>query len=359
MRKARPKADSALPVAYYHVVSRVVNRAFVLGDEEKEHFLRLMRRYETFSGVRIVTFCLMSNHFHLLVEVPARPDVLPSDEELLRRVAAINGHADARELRLPLGEFRSKKRDDLAEALRARYFERMWDVSFFMKTLKQRFTQWFNRRHKRTDTLWEERFKSVLVEAACDTLATMAAYIDLNPVRAGIVADPKEYRWCGYGQTVAGDKRAKEGFSVIVSYFRNQPMTRADKILREYRVHLYMEGEEKGIAESEVPAQSATAEGETAPLRRGFSREAIAQVLANKGRLSQGELLRCRVRYFVDGAVIGSKAFVDRVFESNRERFGPARADGARRMRLCEAKLYSLRDLQRTPIAAPALASEA
>ena len=56
-----------------------------------------------------------------------------------------------------------------------------------MKLLKQRFTQWFNRQRGRKGTLWEERFKSVLVEGTGEVLATMAAYIDLNPVRAGIV----------------------------------------------------------------------------------------------------------------------------------------------------------------------------
>ena len=67
----------------------------------------------------------------------------------------------------------------------------MWDVSGYLQRLKQRFTQWFNRRKGRRGVLWEERFKSVLVEGSGDPLSTMAAYIDLNPVRAGLVEDPK------------------------------------------------------------------------------------------------------------------------------------------------------------------------
>jgi hypothetical protein len=51
-------------------------------------------------------------------------------------------------------------------------------------------------------TLWEGRFKSVLVEGTGQTLSTMAAYIDLNPVRAGIVKDPADYRWSGYAEAV-------------------------------------------------------------------------------------------------------------------------------------------------------------
>ena len=69
----------------------------------------------------------------------------------------------------------------------------MWDVSGYLQRLKQRFTQWFNRRKGRRGVLWEERFKSVLVEGSGDPLSTMAAYIDLNPVRAGLVDDPNVF----------------------------------------------------------------------------------------------------------------------------------------------------------------------
>ena len=56
-----------------------------------------------------------------------------------------------------------------------------------------------------------ERFKSVLVEGKGNPLQTMAAYIDLNPVRAGLVGDPKDYRFCGYAEAVAGNRLAKAG----------------------------------------------------------------------------------------------------------------------------------------------------
>ena len=58
----------------YHCISRVVNRDFVLGEEEKEHFVHLMRLCERFCRVRVLSFVVMSNHFHLLLEVPARPE---------------------------------------------------------------------------------------------------------------------------------------------------------------------------------------------------------------------------------------------------------------------------------------------
>ena len=73
MRYARVKAEGT---GCYHVVSRIVDRNFRLDDGEKELFRRMMRKAEAFSGVRVLTYAILSNHFHLLVEVPVRGEVL-------------------------------------------------------------------------------------------------------------------------------------------------------------------------------------------------------------------------------------------------------------------------------------------
>ncbi|MEO8615267.1 MAG: transposase, partial [Luteolibacter sp.] len=63
--------------AIYHCISRVVDRRFVFGDEEREHFRMFMRMQENFSGCRVLSYCVMSNHFHILLEVPFKiPDKL-------------------------------------------------------------------------------------------------------------------------------------------------------------------------------------------------------------------------------------------------------------------------------------------
>jgi len=67
MRQPRLFAPPSWSSACYHCVSRVVDRQHVLGDEEKAEFIRLMRLYEKLCQVRVLTYCLMSNHFHLLV----------------------------------------------------------------------------------------------------------------------------------------------------------------------------------------------------------------------------------------------------------------------------------------------------
>ena len=148
MRQRRLKApDGAFSdTAYYHCVSRVVNRDFVFGTAEKEALVRLMRMYERFCGVRVVTFCVMSNHFHLLVGVPKKPEVMPSNAQLVTIVRESLGDLEATRLEDDLEQVAKAGAGAASVALaqaavRERYLRRMWDISLFMKTLKQRFTK--------------------------------------------------------------------------------------------------------------------------------------------------------------------------------------------------------------------------
>lgn len=220
----------------------------------------------------------------------------------------------------------------------------MGDISVFMKELKQRFTQWFNRRNDRRGTLWEERFKSVLVEGNEKALLTMAAYIDLNPVRAGMVARPEDYRWCGYAAAVGGNHRARAGLGRVL---RHPPHAGDggsedgwERTGPAYRLWLYDQGEAR-----ESP------EGRGGPERQGFTREEVEAETARGGKLPLRQAIRCRVRYLTDGAVFGSAAFVEEVFARERWRFGPGRKTGARPMREADWEgLCVLRDLRRTPV---------
>jgi hypothetical protein len=175
----------------------------------------------------------------------------------------------------------------------------MGDVSAFMKLVKQRFATWFNKTHNRYGTLFAERFKSVLVEPAKNALRTMALYIDLNAVRAGLVKDPKDYRFCGYGEAVAGNKSARTGLQCI-----HGPDASWAQAHEEHRIGLFGSG--------------ATPK----PGKQNLSEEDFQEVLSQKGRLPLSTVLRCRVRYFTDGAVLGSQAFVDEHLAHLRHRHG-------------------------------------
>ena len=202
--------------------------------------------------------------------------------------------------------------------------------------LKQRFSAWYNRRNDRKGTLWEERFKSVLVDGCGEVLMTMAAYIDLNPVRAGIVEDPKDYRWCGYGQAVAGVRNAKEAFRRLLSA-RDGADESLTAAMASYRIWLFGQGEENEGVDEQGRA-----------MQRGIDPERVKEVIAAKGKLRIHEYARCRVRYFVDGAVFGTQEFVDGIFRTYRDRFGPNRETGAREVRgLDGPPMCVLRDLKK------------
>ena len=336
MRDARIKEEGP---GYYHIVSRVVDRRMVFDDPEKERFCRIMRAAEGFSGVEILTHSVLSNHFHVLLYVPEREAV--SDELFIRRFGCLYERRRTASVASELHQLREAGQHEEAEALKARYTYRMYDLSEFAKTLKQRVTMSYNGRHNRKGTLWEERFKSVLVEGNIGALSKVASYIDLNAVRAGIVSDPKDYRFCGYGEAVGGSMRARAGLCHVVRTLNRYPEW--SQVSGDYRRLLYMTGEQRGMSEAGTP------------LKPGFLPEAVEAVMEAGGSLSMNELLRCRVRYFTDGAVLGSKAFVEDVFQRYRQRFSPKRKTGARPMTGGQwGDLCTARRLRREVITVPA-----
>lgn len=174
-----------------------------------------------------------------------------------------------------------------------------------------------------------------------EALVMLSAYIDLNPVRAGIVDDPKDYRWSGYGAACAGRAIARNGIKEVVDtlhgYRNSQPVSPA-KALEHYRKEMFVRGEDQGVDEYDKS------------MRKGLSRDQIAQTLKSGGKLTLEQALLTRIRYFTDGAVIGSRQSVDEVFKAERWRFGPKRSSGARIIRQIDAPgLCSLRDLKLKP----------
>jgi len=348
---AKWRGSTEKPVMY-HCISRVVDRQFVLGEVEREHFRMLMRMQENFTGCRVLSYVIMSNHFHLLLEVPPMPVNGLSDAELLDRLSMIYPEGTVAEVAKQLAEAAGSGNEHYRQQIHARYTYRMHDLSQFMKTLLQRFTCWFNRCNQRTGTLWEQRFKSVIVEDGI-AATTIAAYIDLNPVRAAMVEDPADYRWSSYGEAVGGGAKgngkkaraglvraigAHKGYKADASYW-------SQGIARQYRSLLMagaVEQTEQRIGHDGRP--------ERRVIRKGIPKAHLEQEEQWFGELSLAKMLRCRVRYFTDGAVIGSRAFVNEAFVSARERFGPNRKDGARKLRgsgaAAAGHLWSARDLR-------------
>ncbi|MBM3879266.1 MAG: transposase [Verrucomicrobia bacterium] len=371
--------------AVYHCVSRIVGAQRLLDDLGKETLVRLLRRLATFCGLEVITYCIMSNHFHVLVRVPAEQN--PTDEELVERMKALYGKAKPREAGLLSEAEKGLHEHGRVDAdIRERMLARMGDVSEFMKAFKQRFSKWYNIRHQRFGTLWAERFRSVLVEDQPGVLETVSAYIDLNAVRAGLVEDPKDYRHCGYAAAVAGDGKARSGLLSLYAGGR-EGASRIGVEAGGGRV-AGATGEDDGVGtgprgqDARAPlltGSEAAVQGEESReakvkvrewqevgaryrkrmfVRAGvsgsggkvaLSREQIRRVLQKGGELSVGEVLRLRIRHLTDGVVLGSKGFVDGVWLAHRERFGSKRRSGARPIRgggVSLTGLTALRDLR-------------
>jgi REP element-mobilizing transposase RayT len=296
--------------ALYHCVSRVVDRRKVLGAEERSKFVEFMREYEAFCQVRVWTFCVMGNHFHILVEVPEAPEDRGrswSDDKFLRHVSNRYHGEEYAKIANKLAWWRERGLDSEAEKLRGRYFARMWDLSWFLRLLKQRFTQWFNWKHGRDGYLWSDRFRSLLVESG-RAARMVAAYIDLNPVRAGLVKDPADWPWSGWAEALSGDRRAREGIRMVVfdwlGVTRNEQLAAQDvntweKTASWYRATMFMDAEES--------------ERDRRKNRAGISAERVAEVLEDEGLKDEARMVRERVPAFTEAKVIGGSRFVDSV----------------------------------------------
>lgn len=327
----------------YHVVTRTVGREILFGDEERERFRKILLKQLKFSGLRCLSWCLMGNHIHLLVEVPDKEAELAgwTEEDLFDRLAVLKGEYSTKLLLNQAQMFRNNGHKAGATEVADRVRARLCDLSIFMKELKMKLTAAFNAMHERRGTLWEGRYKSTLVEGE-DALRAVAAYIDLNPVRAGLVENPEDYRWCSYATAVAGFKGARSGLARAVTGKAGSPWRLVSK---EYRKLLFGYGQQRLGGHTPEGRQKRKA---------GFSLERIEQVWQEGGRLPLAAALRCRVRYFTDGAVLGTKASVDAFFERQRDYFGPKRQSGARPMRGAQwGAIRSLRDLRVDPVSLP------
>ena len=297
MRPPRFLAPPETELAYYHCMSRAINRERIFREEDLEKLREVFRRQAAFSGIRIQTFCLLSNHFHILVGVPKRPEDRLGEEELFGRLGALYSRGRVRDLHRQWKELPEEQRPAWEE----RFLVRMWNLSTFMKEAKGRFTQWYNQKRGWDGPRWKTRFHSVLVGTDGLALATMAAYIDLNPVRAGIVTDPKDYRWSGYGEAMAGNRQAREAYGEVMELAEGQGREDA---FEAYRVWLYQSGEQRGIKDPQG----------LEAVRQGIDPERVKEVLATKGRIGLREALMCRIRHLSDSMVFGTEAFVGKMF---------------------------------------------
>ena len=327
-------------VGYYHVISRIAGQQFLMDATEKDVLMRLMFNVAVFSGVEILTFALMDNHFHILVKVPRAREI--ADDELVAKMRVLYG--DVKTDRL-LGEWKAWERRGLAfkaDDAKAALRRRMFDLSQFCKTLKETYSMSYNLRHAHVGTIWGSRFKSILLSPDYQTLMTVGSYIDLNPVRAEIVDTPGAYRWSGYGAAIRGNALSRNGLCAMVAaaYIKREVAFETARQAYESAIEGFIEQpakEDAGTQETENGAHPK----EPQP-HREFVREKVESELAGGGKLTLFEMLRCRVRHFSQGLAIGPALFVREVARALK-----SSKDTSRRCECCdEVELYTARWLR-------------
>ena len=155
----------------YHIISRISGGEFKLGDEDKEYFVNLMFQLSLGYYVDIISYTVMSNHFHILLSNRVEEAQCASEDELVGRYKTAFGE-DALP---PEGGYIQDgyeidyDEDGGTERLR----RRLGSASRFLQDLKQRFSKWYNFRHKRTGSLWGARFKGVAISKVMQNLSAV------------------------------------------------------------------------------------------------------------------------------------------------------------------------------------------
>ena len=270
----------------YHVISRTAtDRQF--DDYERDHLVKVMRRLSDIYFTKVYAYCVMGNHFHLIVQ--------------MRPAAEIS----AQELRTRFARYRAALRFSPAWQMEdpeqlAKLKVKWSDLSEFIKEIKLIFTRWYNARHQRRGFLWGGRFKNVLLEKG-EALINCMAYVDMNPVRAGLTKVPEDYRW---NSLFHHNARKNKGNWLSLDYAtphgQYKDLTSNPLRLRFYRQYMYTRGSQDSW---KLIGGEARAQGKI-PVAR------YKKAAGKKFTYTFKERFLQHSRYFSDSVIIGSREFV-------------------------------------------------
>ena len=195
--------------AYYHLMSRTNDKRHLFSKgATKTDLVGALRRAAEFSGIKLRAYAALDNHFHVICEVTRSDDPVP-EAELLRRYAVIKGERAALALAELWHELAAAGMHATLEAEHERLRRRMNDISEFMKTFKEIFDREFKRVQGYCGSIWSGRFKSTMIESG-EYLAVCKRYVMMNPVRAGLVTQVKDYRWVWSEDETEGECAAQD-----------------------------------------------------------------------------------------------------------------------------------------------------
>ena len=198
MTQARRTLISLDQTSWFHICSRCIKRSFLMGEDKysgknyehrREWISDKLAELSDIFSIDIAAYAVLSNHYHLVLHIDAAKAAGWSDKTVIRRwMMLFKGN----ELTLKVLKNKplSKAEQYLVDELVAEWRERLSSISWFMRCLNEHIARLANAEDKCSGRFWEGRFKS---QALLDEQAiiTCMAYVDLNPVRAGMAALPE------------------------------------------------------------------------------------------------------------------------------------------------------------------------
>jgi len=291
----------------YHIMSRTALDGFPFGDVEKDALVKITRKFSRLFFVEVFGFCIMGNHFHLLIQMI--PEHNFDDEEIRKRCKTHYGD-----------DF------EVSDEQIAGYRDKLSSLANYIKEIKQAFSCYYNQRNNRRGTLWGDRFKSVIVENG-ETLINCLAYIDLNPLRAGLVELPEQYRWNSLGYHVQTNNRDKF-LSTDFGLKEFNVKSKKERVKR-YRRYVYESGSLNQPEKGNVKV---------------IEDKVIEKERSKDFEISRSDRFRYRTRYFTDSGIIGSKEFVAENYQRFKHLFYSKHAKKPKPIKGLEG-MYSLKRL--------------
>ena len=298
---------------YHHLISRIAHRVYFMKDEERNDFVEMMRRVAEFSGITLVAWCVLTNHFHIFAYLPEAVEI--GEDEVLRRIGVLKGGAERKKLELQFAEWRKdgecgeKRVQDELEKIRGR----MYDIGEFMKILKQWFTVEYNRRYSHVGTLWESVYHDKVIKNEENAVAKVAAYIHLNPLRAAAASGFAEYVWSSFTALNCGDDIALKGMQMIYG----EGAERSEIVVAHSELMKRMLEEDKQRRATEIARKRAA--GYEVPTDPLTDEAMIAQASAHLKRVIEEAVVMGEVRKSRGRPTIGREGLEQRIIELSKK----------------------------------------
>ena len=209
MTRPRKALISLADTPYYHITSRCVRRAFLCGvdhysgqnyEHRRQWVVDRIRLLSSLFAIDICAYAIMSNHYHLVLKVCTEQlDGLSDDDIMDRWCALFKGPLLVQNYRNgdELKPFERAAVSDIVSVWRSR----LADISWFMRCLNQPIARQANLEDQCTGKFWESRFTSQALKTE-EALLSAMAYVDLNPVRAGIAETPEQSEYTSIRERV-------------------------------------------------------------------------------------------------------------------------------------------------------------